>query len=172
MNKMAEFIRDLPYMKGQGYDTWAIYTQCRLETGNFEHVPAYNFAGMMNGGRGPDGKWYPDKTWKGKSQILSSGEYREVNGVDVLRPEESLFKMYDSPLDYFKDYDAMVKVKFPIAYPKRGDGKFYLGYLMTYDINGKIIWPSFCTAKGYEKHLVELYDVYNADTHYELKPTI
>lgn len=146
-------------MKQQGFDTFAIYTQCYLETGNFtcKLSAVNNFSGMMPR---PDCPYPSEKFW--------THEYE--HGVKVDRFSE--FNVYPSPLDYFKDYNVMVGKKFPEAYKNRGDyEKFFTG-LMTYDKNGEIIYPSFCTAKGYEKKLIDLYDYLNRNTHYELKQLI
>ena len=159
MNKVSEFIAGLPYMKGLGFDTFAIYTQAYLETGNFtcRLSPVNNFTGMMPR---PDCPYPSQKFW--------THEYE--HGVKVDRFSE--FNVYPTVHDYFVDYNNMVSKKFPIAYKERGDYQKYFKGIMTYDKNGDIIYPSFCTAKGYENKLIDLYDYLNKNTHYELKVMI
>ena len=173
MNTVTEFVKDLPWMKQHGYDPFMIYVQCYLETGNFMHLPQNNFAGMMNGGRGPDGKWYDDPKWKGRSSVfLPSGEQVIDDGTYTIKPFKSKFKLYDRPLEFFIDYDAYVQPKFPYSYLNRAIyQKYYRGLQNIVVLPSGLKearWPSFSTSITYAEVLTALYPHLNQETHYEL----
>lgn len=159
MNLITQIIKELPYMKGLRYDTFALYTQMYLETGNFtcKLTPYFNLTGMMPR---PDCPYPSKKFW--------TKEYEEGKLVDKF----SEFNLYPTPLDYFKDYNKMIQMKFLFSYKNRGDYIKYFTGLMNYNASGDIIYPSFCSAKGYEKKLIALYSKLNKSTHHELKQMI
>jgi len=158
MLKVEKQLSDMkPEILNMGYDWFALYTQFRLETGNFtcKLTPRYNLAGMM-----------PRKGCNYPSKKFWTHEYKLGKKID----EFSEFVIYPSLKDFIKDYDKHVQEKYPLAYLNRGSYLTYYPHLMTYNASGDIIYPSWCSAKGYEKKLMDNYETWNRESHFELKP--
>lgn len=155
LNKIIEVANSLKkWGRANGYDPLIIFSQGAVETGDYtcELSKRNNFFGM-----------FATKGYNGSVYECLTHEYEMVNGTLQRVPHITKFKAYATPEEGFVDYDNYVKGKFPEAYKHKTEYKPYYRNLMTYvdDFNGqkKIVYPSFCTAIGYEGVLIRKYEM-------------
>lgn len=174
LNKITEFIKELPYMKTLGYDPFMIFAQCSLETTTYDKQAqkwksftcdaskVNNFAGMYN-----------TKDWKGQVVDLRTGDYFIEDDQSVLKPVRPGFKVYPTIIDFFNDYDAYIKGKFPDAYAHRNEYKAYFNGIMhvierrpatvDYDALLEAIWPSFSSTVTYARDCINKYEILQSE---------
>ena len=154
MNKIAEVHQALKeWAKPNGYDPIIPFAQGHLETGGYscELSKHNNFFGM-----------FVTSGWWGSVYECLTHEYETVDGKLQRVPHITKFKAFENPTQCFVEYDKYVSNKFPEAYKHRTEYKVYYKGLMTYSDDFKggktIIYPSFCTAPGYELALIKRYE--------------
>lgn len=154
MNKLAEVVEALRgWAKPNGYDPLIILAHGHVETGGYtcELSKRNNYFGR-----------FADKDWWGDTYDCQTHEYETVNGKTERVPHITKFKVFQNPVQAFLDYDKYVSFKFPEAYKHRTEYRPYYTNLMTYidgfDGQKKIVYPSFCTAVGYESVLIKRYE--------------
>jgi hypothetical protein len=157
---MTEFVEALrkSTLKAEGWDLFAVYSQARMETGNFQTLPKNNFWGMMPRPDCP----YP-------YEVHTTKEWEVVSGVNSEVTKELKFNIYPTALEGILDYVLMVKNKFPTqAYPYRGDYKKYYNGLMTLATTKEgqtiAVYPSFSSYPKYAGLCIKNYEDYKKDT--------
>lgn len=157
LNDLAEIVTCLPWAKNRGYDPFMLYSQFRLETGNFTKLPKHNYAGMMYRTDCP----YPVAGANTHEWELVAGVNTEVNRV---KP----FVLYPTAMDFLMDYDNYIRGKFATqAYPFRNNYRAYFnGLIKTKMIGGVEVvdYPSFSSSIHYGEICIERYEDYKKDT--------
>lgn len=154
LNKITETLHDIKiWAKGSGYDALIVWAQAHLETGGFtcELSKHNNYFGL-----------FKTFAWLGDIYECITHEWEDVNGKTILVEHKTEYKAFSNPTQCFMEYDKYIQKKFPKAYKVRKSYRQFYTNLMTYvDLpNGekKIVFPSFCTAVGYENACIRRYE--------------
>lgn len=157
LNKTTDFVKALRSsgMRERGWDLFAVYSQARMETANYDRLPNNNFWGMM-----------PRPDCPFPFEVHTTHEFEIVDGKNKEVVKELKFNIYPTALDGILDYETMVKNKFPErGYPFRGDYKKYYEGIMTLATDKKTgeliaVWPSFSSYPKYTTLCINSYEDY------------
>ena len=141
--RATEFVEALRRVKPIDIDTFAIYSQAYLESGNFQCVlteSSYNVWGIKG-------------SYSGQSTTVPTFEIVDGKRVNIT----DKFRKYPDFDTAIADYLEKVKTMYPRAWVNRGDYKEYYKGLLTWE-NGKLVYPSWSTSPTYATGLINLYE--------------
>jgi hypothetical protein len=151
LNAQTRFLDALKSFRPEGFNSWALFIQAMLETGNFTTKNATERNNFFNQYS------YPGDGWTG--QTYGTGDLDEHG-----KPISVLSKIYLTPLDGLYDLKEYEQKKFPLMWADRADEEKYFNGIMTlgdwYQDGAlkkrKILYPSFCDDWKYSENLISL----------------